>query len=406
MFSRRICAVVIGAVLALASLPGTVGAAPVDITAPLECGPFGDGAPEDAARIAAWAAGTSEPNVDEAYERALARSERLLAHRAPARALATGPVPIPVYVHVITAGATGAVPSSAIASQIAILNDSYNGGPVGGAGSPFFFALAGTTQTDNPTWHDLYANPGAEAEAKAALRKGGSRALNLYLLDAGGDEVDGSLGWATFPDRFASSPALDGVVVDYRTLPGGSLAPYNEGDTAVHEIGHWLGLFHTFENGCAPPGDLVEDTPYEAIETYGCPNGQDSCLVQPGADPIHNFMDYTDDSCMFEFTLGQVARMEQMTAAYRNTAPLTAGTRVKVRAGKKRRVRLSGTDGETDPVSFVITKRPKHGKLRGSGSVRTYRPARRYVGKDRFAYAAVDSLGARSTARVRIKVRR
>jgi hypothetical protein len=397
-------AMVIVAALALAPPPARATA--IDLTAPLACGPLDTGALGGAARVPIWAAGTAEPHVEAAYGRALARQGEPLMRRAGAGAQAGGPVRIPVYVHVITAGATGAVSPAQIASQIVVLNDSYNGGTVGGAASRFIFELAGTTQTDNPVWHDLYANPGAESAAKAALRQGGARALNLYLVYAGGEQDDGNLGWATLPDSYRIRPSFDGVVIDYRTLPGGALAPYNAGDTAVHEIGHWLGLFHTFQNGCAAPGDFVEDTPYEAAETYGCPTGQDSCPAQAGPDPIHNFMDYTDDSCMREFTLGQIVRMDLMTATYRNAAPAAARAKLKVDAGRKGRVRLSGTDADGDTVSFAITDRPNHGKLFGKGARRTYKPSAGYSGRDRFKYAAADPLGARTTARVRIKVRR
>ena len=228
-------------------------------------------------------------------------------HRAP------GTVSVPVWFHVINKGtslANGNIPDSQINDQISVLNAAY-------ANTPFVFTLAGVDRTTNATWYTMSPGSTAEKNAKAALRKGGAETLNLYSANPGG----GLLGWATFPSSYASQPKQDGVVVLFSSVPGGNAAPYNEGDTGTHEVGHWLGLYHTFQGGCArnatTGGDQVSDTPAERSAAFGCPVGRNSCANIAGNDPITNFMDYTDDSCMDTFSGGQSTRMDTLHQQYR-----------------------------------------------------------------------------------------
>ncbi len=118
---------------------------------------------------------------------------------------------------------------------------------------------------------------------KRSLRRGGADALNVYSV--GFTSHPGLLGYATFPWSYLSDRVNDGVVLYFKSLPGGGLTAYSLGRTLTHEAGHWLGLFHTFENGCSAPGDGVADTPAEATPAYGCPVQRDTC---PGAgqDPF------------------------------------------------------------------------------------------------------------------------
>ena len=217
---------------------------------------------------------------------------------------------ISVYFHVINKGSgtsNGDISSSMITQQMNVLNSAF-------AGTGWSFTLVSTTRTTNTTWYNgCYGS--SETAMKAALRQGTADDLNIYTCNPS----SGILGYATFPSSYSSSPSRDGVVLLHSSLPGGTAAPYNEGDTGTHEVGHWMGLYHTFQGGCNGNGDYVSDTPAEKSAAYGCPSGRNTCTGSryPGFDPIENFMDYTDDACMWKFSTGQDSRMDSQFTTYR-----------------------------------------------------------------------------------------
>ncbi|KAG8698004.1 hypothetical protein FRC09_007507 [Ceratobasidium sp. 395] len=220
---------------------------------------------------------------------------------------------INVYWHVIyssTTTANGYVPDSQITNNIAAMNQHYSGSGVS-------FVLAATDRTLNANWFNQ-AGPSSSLQTtmKNQLRKGGAADLNVYTVGFKSGADAGLLGYATFPSSYSGNPKDDGVVILFSSLPGGSTTNYNQGKTLTHEVGHWLGLYHTFQGGCSGAGDEVSDTPPEASPASGCPTGRDTCSGG-GVDPIHNYMDYSYDSCMTELTAGQITRLKSQIATYR-----------------------------------------------------------------------------------------
>jgi len=218
-----------------------------------------------------------------------------------------------VYFHVITSNGVGNVSSESISQQMTVLNMGF-GGFEGGYNTGFKFKLLAVDRTENPAWFDAKAGSADERAMKAALHKGDARNLNIYTSTA-----EDFLGWAYFPSTYKVHPTFDGLVIDWETLPGASTryaGAYDLGKTVTHEAGHWLGLYHVFQGGCNNWGDYVDDTPPQLVATRGCPEGQDSCK-EPGLDSIHNYMDYSYDSCYDQFTAGQAARMQDQWLFYR-----------------------------------------------------------------------------------------
>jgi hypothetical protein len=279
-------------------------AAPVD----LECGTGPSFFDNIAARSVAPRSGPREPALNETVEEIPAGQKPKVSKSFAAT--------IPVYFHVIRTGTAvteGNVPNAWIRDQVAVLNRTY-GGFYGGADTGFRFAIAGVDRTTNAKWFNMTPSGADEFKAKRALREGGADALNIYTVSGGG-----YLGWATFPSSYDNQPWADGVIIAFASMPGSTIPGYenfNLGYTATHESGHWLGLYHTFQGGCNANGDYVADTPAEKGPAFGCQVGRDTCLAA-GLDPIHNYMDYSDDPCYTEFTGGQAERMQQQYLFFR-----------------------------------------------------------------------------------------
>lgn len=318
MPSRRLASlpVVAGALLAAASVAGSstsqIGAAPAThpITAAASAA-VQDCAPATSGARAKPGAALAEPDVT--------RGSKANAYGTlkPYPLLAPGSVTIPVIFHSISdhplTAAEKARTEGLIAAQMTVLNDSYAGSTAPDASdTPFRFTLDHIDYTVNAAWYTVV--PGqVERQMKSALYEGDSRTLNVYTANIGG----GLLGWAFFPKDYNNGrDIMDGVVMLDESMPGGTAGKYAEGDTLTHEVGHWLGLYHTFQGGCTPSNDFVADTAAESHPQFNCPAGADTCDA-PGLDPIHNFMDYTQDTCMNMFTPGQAKRMSDSWQYFR-----------------------------------------------------------------------------------------
>ncbi|AHM59071.1 hypothetical protein D770_04020 [Flammeovirgaceae bacterium 311] len=226
---------------------------------------------------------------------------------------------IPVYVHVIHSNSAEFISIEQIRSQIEVLNADFSGSNTDINNTPAEFkdriADAGITFTLDENLHIKWksttrAEWGTGDEMKSSA-KGGSDAyrpeeyLNIWVCNIGG----GVLGYAQIPGTGTTS--TDGIVVAPLAFgtTGYVAAPYNKGRTATHEVGHWLNLRHIWGDGGCEADDFVADTPLADRPSYGCAGTPSYCKTPA---MTMNFMDYSDDACMYMFTQGQKFRMHAL----------------------------------------------------------------------------------------------
>ncbi|MBK8659490.1 MAG: fibronectin type III domain-containing protein [Bacteroidetes bacterium] len=274
---------------------------------------------------------TQDPQILQIREAIEAHTQQFVSEYNPETGRAV--VTIPVVVHVVYNTSAQNVSDAQIQSQLTVLNNDFRKLNADWSSTPSVFqslvadaevqfCLAQRDPSGNATTGIIRKSTTVTSfstndNVKRAAN-GGSDAwpassyLNLWVCNISG----GILGYAQFPGGAA---ATDGVVINYTAFgtTGTAAAPFNKGRTATHEVGHWLNLYHIWgDDGTGCTGtDNVSDTPNQADENYGCPAfPTSSCSNGANGDMFMNYMDYTDDACMFMFTAGQKARMQAMFA--------------------------------------------------------------------------------------------
>eukprot|EP00887_Chlorella_sp_A99_P007791 scaffold20.g7791.t1 len=235
-----------------------------------------------------------------------------------------GGVTVRVQFHVITFGGRSsvddttspAVSANQLAQQIAVLNADFKSARLKfvAAPRPMLHVDESWTRACYDSLPDIYGR----------VVRSPATQLNVIVCDLASA---GSILGVTpdMPNGANEASKSQVVALDFRTLPGGPYLRYSMGRTLTHELGHYFGLLHTFGSCDADP-DGVGDTPAELDAASGCPAKRDSCPSQAGADPVWSFMDYSDDSCMMRFSLGQVARMQAVLLQYRPSLVAASAT--------------------------------------------------------------------------------
>ncbi len=238
------------------------------------------------------------------------------------RLIAGGVIEIPVVVNVLYRTAAHNISQAQIQSQIDVLNEDFKAINSDYNNTPALFQpvrsgdIKVTFVLDQVIRKSTTKTSWTTNDAMKKSNRGGisptspTTKLNIWVCNMGG----GILGYAQFP---GGSSSTDGVVLDDNATGRGgtAAAPFNKGRTATHEVGHWLNLRHIW--GDATCGnDLVGDTPLHNTANYGCPasSHRSTCSGTP-IEMTMNYMDYTDDVCMYMFSIGQKTRMQAVFAS-------------------------------------------------------------------------------------------
>jgi hypothetical protein len=248
-------------------------------------------------------------------------TRRAIADPAAYRLLPSGIIEIPVVVNVLYKTTAQNISLAQIQSQIDVLNkdfsatntdynltSTYQTVKSGDIGVRFVLDVVNRKQTNKNSWQ---LNDAMKKTSQGGINPSSpTTKLNLWVCNL----ASGYLGYAQFPGGPSST---DGVVIDNNAMgtTGSATAPFNKGRTATHEVGHWLNLRHIW--GDATCGsDLVGDTPTHNTANYGCPSaGHLSTCSGTPVEMTMNYMDYTDDACMYMFSIGQKSRMLAVFAA-------------------------------------------------------------------------------------------
>ncbi len=258
---------------------------------------------------------TTDPSLRQRMQEIEAFTQRFVQNPDAARLLPDGTIEIPVVVNVLYKTTAQNISQAQIESQITVLNadfsatnsdynltSTYSSVKSGDIGVRFVLQAINRKKTNKTSWQ---LNDGMKKSSQGGIDPTTpATVLNLWVCNLAG----GYLGYAQFPGGAA---ATDGVVVDDNAMgtTGTAAAPFNKGRTATHEVGHWMNLRHIW--GDATCGnDFVGDTPLHNTANYGCPAAGhlSTCTGNP-VEMTMNYMDYTDDACMYMFSTGQKSRM-------------------------------------------------------------------------------------------------